>query len=198
MQTKASNPITLLKDKHTLPLVEAYFEFNQLKQLYRQGWLRRGVPVLQCETVAEHTFSMALLAMLIADAYLPQLDLLKVLRLVLLHDLGEIYTGDIVPADRIDAREKYRLEREAVVQVLAKLAHGSTYIDLWQEYEDGASSEARFVKQMDRFEMALQASVYEQRGLINGAEFYQSAEAILAEPELRAVLDVLRSLHERG
>src|SRR5205085_6411188 len=121
-----------------------------------------------------------LLAMVIADAYLPGLNLLKVLRLVLLHDLGEIYTGDIVPADRIDAQEKYRLEREAVVQVLAKLAHGSTYLDLWQEYEDGASAEARFVKQMDRLEMALQASVYEQRGLIDGAEFYESAEAVLA------------------
>src|SRR5690348_3445079 len=106
MQTKAGNPIALLKDKQTLSLIAAYYEFNQLKQLYRQGWLRRGVPALECETVAEHTFSMALLAMLIADAHFPELDLTKVLRLVLLHDLGEIYTGDIVPADRIDAQEK--------------------------------------------------------------------------------------------
>src|SRR5262245_26459952 len=102
MQTKADAPVTLLRGKNTLPLIEAYFEFAQLKQLYRQGWLRRGVPPERCESVAEHIFSMAVLAMVVADAYFPKLDLLKVLRLVLLHDFGEIYAGDIIPADHLD------------------------------------------------------------------------------------------------
>jgi putative hydrolase of HD superfamily len=194
MQTKADTPITLLRGKTTLPLIEAYFEFTQLKQLYRQGWLRRGVPAERCESVAEHIFSMAVLAMVVADAYFPALDLLKVLRLVLLHDFGEIYAGDIIPADHLDPQEKYRRERESALQVLEKLPIGAVYIALWQEYEDGASPEARFVKQMDRLDMGLQASVYEQQGMINAGEFLASIETALGTPELRSILEALELL----
>jgi putative hydrolase of HD superfamily len=196
MQTKADAPVTLLRGKTTLPLIEAYFEFTQLKQLYRQGWLRRGVPRERCESVAEHIFSMAVLAMVVADTYFPQLDLLKVLRLVLLHDFGEIYAGDIIPADRLDPQEKYRRERESALQVLEKLPNGAVYITLWQEYEDGASPEARFVKQMDRLDMGLQATVYEQQGMINAGEFLASIEAALGTPELRSILEALELLHD--
>ena len=195
MQIKAYNPIDLLRNKPTLPLIEAYFEFAQLKQLYRQGWLRRGVPPQRCESVAEHTFSMAILAMAVADAHFPALDLLKVLRLVLLHDCGEIYAGDIVPADGMNPDEKHRLERESVQQVLSRLPNGMDYIALWQEYESAASAEARFVKQMDRLDMALQSSVYEQQGLIDATEFLASVEAALAVPEFQAIVTALQALH---
>ncbi|HEY3341621.1 MAG TPA: HD domain-containing protein, partial [Anaerolineae bacterium] len=171
MQVKAENPITLLAGRHTLPLVELYFELNQLKQLYRQGWLRRGVPAERCESVAEHTFGMAMLCMFIADACIPTLDMQKVLRLALLHDFGEIYAGDITPADAVSPEEKHRREREAVQQVFARLPRGAEYLALWQEYEENQTDEARFVKQMDRLEMALQATVYEQQHIVNAEEF---------------------------
>jgi putative hydrolase of HD superfamily len=194
MLSKADIPITLLKTRPSVPLVEAYFEFTQLKQLYRQGWLRRGVPTARCESVAEHTFSMAVLAMIIADASFPDLDLLKVLRLVLLHDFGEIYAGDIVPADGVEVQEKHRRERESVLQVLSKLPNGAAYVALWAEYEASSSSEARFVKQIDRLDMGLQASVYEQQGMIDSSEFLTSVEAVLTAPELQPILAELRSL----
>ncbi len=71
METKASIPVAQLSARCLLPLIEAYFEFNHLKQLYRQGWLRHGVPHTQCESVAEHTFGVALLALFLADAEYP-------------------------------------------------------------------------------------------------------------------------------
>jgi putative hydrolase of HD superfamily len=198
MQVKAENPISLLKDRQTLPLVQVYFEFNQLKQLYRQGWLQRGVPAQRCESVAEHSFCMAVLCMFIADAYLPDLDVLRVLRLALLHDCGEIYVGDITPADAVSPEEKHRRERAAVEQIFAKLPHGADYRALWQEYEENRTPEARFVKQMDRLEMALQAGVYEQQGLVNADEFLTSATQVLAQPELRAILDDIVALRNRA
>ena len=194
MQVKAENPITLLEGRHTLPLIEAYFEFNQLKQLYRQGWLRRGVPPERCESVAEHTFAMAMLCLFIADAYMPTLNMLKVLRLALLHDFGEIYAGDITPADAVDPQEKHRREHDAVQQVFARFPHGADYLALWQEYEENRTEEARFVKQMDRLEMALQASVYEQQGIVNAEEFLASASHALTQPALRAILDEVVAL----
>ncbi|MCL4506380.1 MAG: HD domain-containing protein [Chloroflexi bacterium] len=194
MQTKAPQPVTLLKGISTLALIEAYFEFNQLKQLYRQGWLRRGAPPERCESVAEHTFSAAVLAMLIADGHFPALDKLKVLRLALLHDFGEIYAGDIVPDDHIDAATKHRREQEAVQQVLGKLSHGEAYLSLWQEYEAGASVEARFVKQIDRLEMAMQAVVYERQHVVDAGQFMESASLIISDPPLPAILEALERL----
>ncbi len=122
------------------------------------------------------------------------MDVLKVLRMALLHDFGEIYVGDITPADAIDRDEKYRLERRAVLQVFNKLPRGADYIDLWEEYEQGVSPEARFVRQLDRLEMALQASVYEHQQLADLSEFFVSAEQALTAPGLQSLLEALKAL----
>src|SRR5262245_37432937 len=133
MKVKASLPLEWLEGKQVLPLIEAYFEFSHLKQLYRQGWLRRGVPLERCESVAEHSFGVALLAMFLAEAYFPELEAGKVIRLALLHDFGEIYAGDITPFDGVSRAEKVRQEYEGVTQVLAKLPQGERYLALWEE-----------------------------------------------------------------
>ncbi len=54
------------------PLIQAYFELNHLKQLYRQGWLRVGIPPERCESVAEHSLGVALLCLFIADCVVPR------------------------------------------------------------------------------------------------------------------------------
>jgi putative hydrolase of HD superfamily len=194
MRTKASHPALLLRDSAAGPLVMAYFEWSQLKQLYRQGWLRRGVPADRCESVAEHTFSMAALAMVLADACAPALNALKVLRLALLHDFGEIYAGDITPADDVDPADKHARERRSIHRVLDKLPNGDVYVALWQEYEAGASPEARFVRQIDRLDMALQAVLYERAGDVNADEFLASAAATISDADLQTVLRELDAL----
>jgi putative hydrolase of HD superfamily len=193
MDTKASIPVSLLSAP-AAPFIEAYFEFNHLKQLFRQGWLQRGVPHARCESVAEHTFAVAVLALFLADAHFPDLNAAKVLRMALLHDFGEIYAGDITPADGIDRGDKQRLEQQAVRQVLHKLPRGAAYVALWEEYERGTSPEARFVRQIDRLEMALQASVYEHQALTDLSEFFTSVEQALSAPALQAILHELKAM----
>lgn len=194
MITKGEPPWKALEGKSAAALVEAYFELNQLKQLYRQGWLRRGLPPERCESVAEHVFSMAMLGWWIADAYFPQLALDKILRMTLLHELGEIYIGDIIPADRVSPVEKHRREREAMRQVVDKLSNGADYLALWEEYEAGQTAEARFVHQLDRLEMACQAAVYQTQGFQGMEEFFTSAEAAIDDAVLRGILAELRRL----
>ncbi len=194
MDTKASIPISQLSACQVAPLIEAYFEFNHLKQLYRQGWLQCGVPHARCESVAEHTFSVAVLALLLAENGGPDLDLSKVLRMALLHDFGEIYVGDLTPADGVDRNEKQRLERCAIQRVFEKLPRGADYIALWEEYEHGASPEAQFVRQLDRLEMVLQASVYEHQGLADLGEFFISVERALNAPELQSIVRELKAM----
>ena len=198
MLTKGPQPVKLLESISTPEMVETYFELNQLKQLYRQGWLRRGVPPERCESVAEHTFSTAMLAMLIADDCFPELDKHKVLQMALLHDCGESYAGDIIPDDQVDAATKYKHEHKAVQQVLGKLSHGEAYLSLWQEYEEGTSAEARFVKQIDRLEMAMQSVVYERQHVVDASQFMESAAQVISESPLLTLLHALQSVRDAG
>lgn len=194
MKTKAEPPLALLQGRKTLPLIEAYFELNHLKQLFRQGWLRVGIPPERCESVAEHSFFVALLGLFVAEGVFPEADASKVVRIALLHDLGEAYAGDITPHDGVDKEAKHALERRAVETIFGKLPRAAEYLALWDEYERGTSFEARLVRQLDRLEMGLQACVYEHQGMGDLSQFYASVEKALEAPELRAVLAELEAL----
>ncbi len=184
MRTKAPNPISLLENSETHPFIAAYFEISHLKQLYRQGWLNRGVSAENCESVAEHSFGVAVLAYFLAETYYPDLDAFKVLRMALIHDFGEIYAGDFTPGDKITPEEKNQLERQSVGRVFGKLPHGDAYLQLWDEFESGTSPEAQFVRQVDKLEMVLQASVYEHQGWDSLSEFFDCSRDNISLPEL--------------
>jgi len=194
MKTKAPIPISSLNRDDLSPFISFYFEFTHLKQLYRQGWLTNGIPIEQCESVAEHSFGVAVTAMILADTLFPELDTLKVLRMALIHDLGEVYAGDIIPGDLISSERKYQLERDAMVRIFSSLSNGELYIKLWEEFENRTSPEARFVLQIDKLEMALQASVYEHQRPENLIEFFQSARSEIELPELQAILNELEAI----
>ena len=191
MRTKNSHPAELLDDGLSNPVIRAYFELCQLKQLYRQGWLRRGVPPERCESVAEHSFGVAVLALWLAQAYFPQLDALRTVRMALLHDFGEVYAGDIIPSDPLSDAEKQQRERQSVQEVFGKLPGGEAWIALWEEFEAGQTPEARLIRQLDRLEMGLQAGVYQRQGQTEMDTFHLSARKALTDPELVAILEEL-------
>ena len=199
MVTKDGLPADLLPGGAGSPLLRAWFEAAHLKQLFRQGWLKRGVAPERCESVAEHTFGVALLCLLLLDSRDDGLDREKVLRLALVHDLGEIHAGDITPVDGVPADEKSRREREAVRRTLGGLPGGDGHLAAWEEYEAGATPEARFVRQVDRLEMGLQAGIYEHQGLLDPEEFLGSADRALEDPQLRDLFaELLRLRPGRG
>lgn len=189
MERKAEMPKELLDRLAGQPLLAALVEFNQLKNLYRQGWLRREIPRERCESVAEHIFGMTWLAWLVMDAGLTEdVDRERVLRMVLAHEVGEIYAGDMIPADGVEAGEKQRLERESALRVAGKLAGGEKILGLWEEFEAGQTPEARLVRQLDRLEMAFQAAQYRAGGAEGMDEFFDSARRSITDEDLLALL----------
>lgn len=178
---------SLSSDGVGVPALGAYLQMLRLKALYRQGWLKAGVPRLQCESVAEHTVGVAWLALLIAPS-LPGVDVWRTARLALIHDLGESHAGDVTPSDGVSSAEKFARECAGVERVVAGLADAAEWLALWEEYEGGVSVEARLVRELDRLEMGIQAAVYSARGLIDPTGFLASARAALATPALRAIL----------
>jgi putative hydrolase of HD superfamily len=188
MQTKGPVPRTLFPAGALRPALEAYVQINQLKQLFRQGWLRRGVPRERCETVAEHTAGVAWLALLLAPG-LPGLDADRALRIALIHDLGESHAGDITPSDGVSASEKHARERLSLLQIVTGLPRGEEWLALWDEYESGETPEARFVREIDRLEMGLQAVIYGAESLADPSEFIVSARQTILDVTSRSMLE---------
>ena len=188
MEIKSPNPATIINTEQISPILDAWLEISHLKQLYRQGWLKRGIPKENCESVADHSFGTALLAMLIADALFSQLNKERLLRMALIHDLGEVYVGDITPDDGISSKEKLERERAAVFQICEKLPDGDQYMYLWEEFMLNQSPEAIFIHQIDRLEMGLQAGIYQAEGYDGMQEFFESARKAIKNPALSALL----------
>lgn len=193
MDTKRNHAIRHLEGKDTLPIIQALYEFNHLKALYRQGWLRVGIPKEQCESVADHSMGVTLLAIFLADEFFPELDKSKLILMGLLHDFGEIYAGDIVPG-KMSLEDKHALEKESVERVFSRLPKGKEYLAIWEEFEAHTTPEARFMKEIDRLEMGIQASVYEQEQLGDLSVFFESTDKALSTPQLRDILDTLLKL----
>ena len=191
MQIKAPAPTNFLAGHFSSPWIEAFYEFAQLKQLYRQGWLKRGVPPERCESVAEHSLGVAILAIWLSHASFPELDKYKLLLMALFHDFGEIYAGDLIPSDAVSADEKQLREKGSIQEVLGKLPKGDLYLSIWEEFEQGKTPEAIFIRQIDRLEMAFQASISAAQGLIDPEEFFQTTAQALIDPRLKAIFSEL-------
>lgn len=169
-------------------ITTAYFQLQHSKQLYRQGWLQAGLGAAQCESVADHSHGVSLLCWLLLG--LPEyehLDPLKVAALAALHDAGEVYAGDLTPAHQVAPAEKGQRERRALHRIFKPLAGGERYVALWEEYAARSSAEARFVSQVDKLEMALQAAVYHRQG-IDVTKFIDATRQSVTEAPMLAIL----------
>ena len=150
-----------------------------LKHTDREGWKRVGIEAP--ESVAAHSWGMALLALATCPAHL---DRQRVLALCILHDIAEAVVGDITPHDGISREEKRARERSAAAQMLG--GHAELW-GLWEDYEQQRSPEARFVKELDKLDMGLQARAYADRA--DTQQFVDSARTGVVTPALRAALD---------
>ncbi|RPD64450.1 HD domain-containing protein [Lentinus tigrinus ALCF2SS1-7] len=164
----------------------AFFHIlERLKTQKRTGWVDHKVP--EPESISDHMYRMAILAMCTSDT---TLDISKCVMMALVHDLAEAQVGDIAPREGIPKAEKRRLEAEAMQNFVHEMLHDSPaaqrIMALWNEYEAQESQEAKFVKDLDRFEMASQAFEYERNhGMQNLQPFFDSSLPLLKHPEVK-------------
>ncbi len=144
-------------------ILSFYMKYNQLKNIYRQGWLKVRIGLEhkdKCESIADHSFSVALLALTIIEKNRLDLDAFKCIKMAIIHELGEVYAGDFTPYDNITKEEKHIKEREAILEVLRTLDQDNDFLELWEEFEKAESEEAKFIKNVDQLEFLLQACAY--------------------------------------
>jgi 5'-deoxynucleotidase YfbR-like HD superfamily hydrolase len=158
-----------------------------LKTLPRAGWVRSGLP--DPESVADHSYRTALLALLLGDEL--GVDTTRVIQLLLVHDLPESdpEVGDITPYCGVPPDEKRRREQHAMERLCAGVPGGEHLLALWLEYAEARTPESAIAHQLDALEMAFQAREYEQQTKTDLSEFLQSARAKIHHPALVRLLE---------
>ena len=119
---------------------------------------RRTIPagLTRRENSAEHSWSLALLAMVLIPSIDPSLDSLRVLKMLIVHDIVEIDAGDtFCYADQAGKEEREQVAAERIFGLLPPEASGEL-MELWREFEEGTSKEAAFANAMDRILPLLQ------------------------------------------
>jgi putative hydrolase of HD superfamily len=135
--------------------VEFIVEVDRLKEILRQTVLTRS---RRRENDAEHSWHLCLCALVLAEhADLPGLDLLKVLRMVILHDLVEIDAGDTFAYDAAGQAGQHEREARAADRIFGLLPEdqGRSFRQVWDEFEARQTPEARFAAALDRFQPML-------------------------------------------
>ncbi|XP_022188562.1 5'-deoxynucleotidase HDDC2 isoform X3 [Nilaparvata lugens] len=163
---------------------------GQLKHVKRTGWVMEKVE--NPETIAGHMYRMAVMCFLLdSDSSFGNLNKNRCIQLSLVHDMAECIVGDITPHCGVPVEEKHKRETEAM-QKLSEMtgAAGESMKKLFEEYEAQETAEAKFVKELDRLDMVIQAFEYEKRDNAHGKlqEFFDSTQGKFSHPLIIKIL----------
>ena len=164
----------------------------ELKTIVRRGWERKNIPTP--ETVAAHSWGVSFLVLNTLPAHY---DKERALTYAVLHDLGESIVGDITPFDGISHAEKREQETQAMNVLCSELPNGPELLAIWKEYERQDNAEAKFVRQLDRLDMALQAVYYGKAHEEDLLEFIESADSFISAPQLRPLIEEIKGAYHR-
>ncbi|MBX2821975.1 MAG: HD domain-containing protein [Rhodothermaceae bacterium] len=163
---------------------------EQLKDTIRTGHTSKG----RQESVAEHTWRLCLMAMVFSNEF-PNVDFERLIKICIIHDLGEAIRGDIPAPEQVGHESKADQERNDLLELLAPLPDTMrTEIEgLWDEYETASSSEARLAKALDKLETILQHNQgenpadFDYRFNLDYGKNYTSYDPLIVE--IRTILD---------
>ncbi|MDI3318337.1 HD domain-containing protein [Pinibacter soli] len=130
-------------------------EIDKLKYILRKTKLFNSD---RNENDAEHSWHLAMMTIVLAEHSNKPIDVLKVLKMVLIHDIVEIDAGDTFLYDTTKSHTNTEQELIAAKRLFGLLPkeQAKEFIAIWQEFEDGITDDAKFAKSMDRLEPLLQ------------------------------------------
>lgn len=145
----------MIPTENLLQQVAFIKEIDKLKYIQRKTKLFNSD---RHENDAEHSWHLAMMTIVLAKHSDKPIDVLKVVKMVLIHDIVEIDAGDTFIYDTVKNHTNTDEELIAAQRIFGLLPkeQSEEFIAIWQEFEDGKTDEAKFAKTMDRFEPLLQ------------------------------------------
>ena len=131
--------------------IEFMIELDKMKNLYRQTYVLHEN---RKENDAEHSWHIALMAFLLAEYAKPETDILRVMKMLIIHDVVEIDAGDTYCYDYDGYKTKADREEKASQRIFGILPdeQKNEFYRLWHEFEDGITNEAKFAGLLDRLQ----------------------------------------------
>ena len=150
-------------------VIKYYVICNRLKNVIRTGWKDWNVQRERIESVAEHIFGVQMLAIAMKSEYKYDIDIMKVIFMLAVHEIGETIIGDLTQF-QISKQEKEKLEHEAVHRILSGLLDGNQIEELFLEFDARNTKESVFAYQCDKLECDLQSKLYDEEGCVDLAK----------------------------
>ena len=147
-------------------VIKYYTLCNKLKDIIRTGWKDWNVKRERVESIAEHIFGVQMLAIAIYSEYKYDIDIFKVIFMLAIHELEEIYIGDLTQF-QISKEEKEKLGHEAVEKILVNLINKEQIKKLIYEFDERKTKEALFAYQCDKLECDLQCKLYDEENCVD-------------------------------
>lgn len=184
-----------LENSQKSDLVSFFQVVCNLKKVRRSGWINKA-NISSPESVADHSYSMCMMCMVLSEIL--NLDTEHVMKMANLHDLAESMVGDNTP-DMISRDEKINQEDKAMREIIFKLPDNlhEKYLDIWNEYIENKTVSSKFVHNIDKLEMAMQAKSYELDGYSKQSlqVFLSSAMDYISNDKFELVSEILRTLN---
>lgn len=147
-------------------VIKYYILCNKLKNVIRTGWKSWNVNRERLESVAEHIYGVQMLAIAMKSEYQYDIDILKVIMMLAVHEVEEIAIGDLTQF-QISKEEKELLGHQAIEKILVGLFDGEQIRKLILEFDAKETKEARFAFYCDKFECDLQCKIYDEENCVD-------------------------------
>ena len=156
-----SNIVTILLQRQRMQTDKLFKQIDFIKEIDKIKYIQRKTKLFnsdRSENDAEHSWHLAMMTLVLAEHSDVPIDILKVLKMVLIHDIVEIDAGDIFLYDTTNSHTNTDVERIAANRIFGMLPkeQAEEFISVWEEFETGHTNEAKFAKSMDRLEPLLQ------------------------------------------
>ena len=140
-----------------LKQIEFIKEIDKLKYIFRKTKLINSD---RLENDAEHSWHLAMMAIILAEHSNEPIDVAKVMKMVLIHDIVEIDSGDVFAYDTVKSHNNFDEELKAARRIFGILPAEQTeeFINIWREFEEMKTPESKFARALDRLEPLLQNS----------------------------------------
>lgn len=170
---------------------------GNLKRIKRSGWIRENIKDL--ESVSDHSFRVAILSMVLAPEL--RVNSEKLVKMALIHEIGETKLGDIVWARGEDLnmparKKKEKEELKIAEEIFAQFKNGNEYKSLFEEIIERKTEESKILWQLDKLETAIQALEYEESDGKDLSEFFDNADIYIKHPILKEILVKIKLLRK--
>ena len=167
-----------------------YLLATKLKNKIRSGWDEKhwNVKSERIESIAEHVYGTCILAISLDSEFKVDIDLEKVLKMLIIHEIGEVLIGDITPFDHITPDEKEAAEHKAMQDVLSSLFKKDELYSLLLEFDAHETNESRFAYMCDKLEADIQAKVYQDAGCQRSLDD-QESNTVFSTPRIKKMIE---------